>query len=246
VQISTLIFDSVDSTNTVAADHARRGAPEGLCVIANQQTAGRGRHGRTWISDPDSGLYFSIVLRPKLEARFLPLITLMAGAAAHDTIAEYGLEPDIKWVNDILIGDDKICGILAESIETNLGPAVILGIGINLTSSTFPGNLTTKATSIELETGRKVAPAEIAQRLTAHLQHFYALLSRENGPAEIITAWQERSSYFSGKDVRVDANGEIFEGVTSGLEPNGALRVRLVDGSIRIVESANVTRLRAR
>ena len=246
MNISTLLFDSVDSTNTVAADHARQGAAEGLCIIAKRQTAGRGRHGRTWASDPDSGLYFSIILRPKLDPRHLTLITLVAGIAAHDVLKDYGLEPDIKWVNDILIGDDKICGILAESIETKTGLAVILGVGINLTSSSFPEELAATATSIEVETGQRITPEEIAQRLTPYLGYFYNLLCGPDGPREIIEHWRQRSTYFSGKDVRVATSGEVFEGVTDGLEPNGALRVKLADGSVRIVDSADVTRLRAK
>ena len=196
MNISTLVFDAVGSTNTVAAEHARSGATEGLCILAGQQSAGRGRHGRTWVSEPDSGLYFSIILRPKIEPRFITLITLMAGVAACDTIAEYGVEPDIKWVNDILVGEDKICGILAESIETKTGPAVILGIGINLTSSNFPEDLRASATSIEVETGKNVAPAEIAAHLTRHLTRFYKLLS-DGAYGAIVDHWRQRSSYYS-------------------------------------------------
>jgi BirA family biotin operon repressor/biotin-[acetyl-CoA-carboxylase] ligase len=90
-----------------SAKQAKLGADEGLCIIADQQTAGKGRHGRTWVSEKDSGLYFSIVLRPKLELRFLPLVTLTAGVAVHDALKEFGVKPDIKWVNDILVGDKR-------------------------------------------------------------------------------------------------------------------------------------------
>ena len=245
MNISTLVFDAVDSTNTVAAEHARSGAAEGLCILARQQSAGRGRHGRAWISEPDSGLYFSIILRPKIEPRFITLITLMAGVAAYDTIAEYGVEPDIKWVNDILVREDKICGILAESIETRTGSAVILGIGINLTSSSFPDDLRASATSIEMDTGKKIAPAEIAAHLTRHLTPFYKLLS-DGAYGAIIDHWRQRSSYYSEKAVRIESHGETFAGVSDGLEPNGALRVRMDDGSVRIVDSADVSRLRSR
>src|SRR5205085_5922638 len=120
--------------NSQAARQAKLGADEGLCIVAKHQTAGRGRHGRVWSSEKGAGLYLSIVLRPKLEIRFIPLITLMAGVAVYDTIKGFDLQPDIKWVNDILIGGKKISGILAETTENSRGLAVIVGIGINLTS----------------------------------------------------------------------------------------------------------------
>ena len=151
--LNILRYNSLDSTNTEAANQARQGADEGLCVIARQQTAGRGRHGRTWVSAKDSGLYFSIVLRPTIATRFLPLITLMAGVAVYDTLKELGLKPDIKWVNDVLIGEKKICGILAETVETPLGIAVVVGIGINLTNANFPDEIADTATSIQAVTG---------------------------------------------------------------------------------------------
>ena len=130
--ITTLLtFDTLDSTNTEALKHARQGAAEGLCITARQQTAGRGRYGRTWVSAKDAGLYFSIILRPKLETQFLPLLTLMAGVAVHDMLREYALNPDIKWVNDIHIEERKIAGILAETAEGPEGLAVVVGIGVN-------------------------------------------------------------------------------------------------------------------
>ena len=180
-----LRFDTLESTNTEAANQARAGADEGLCVLARQQTAGRGRHGRTWISERDSGLYFSLILRPKLDAEFLPLITLMSGIAVYDALEELGLKPDIKWVNDILVNDKKICGILAETAETSKGLAVIVGIGINVTSSNFPDELSGLATSIKAEIGRLVKPDEVAELLTRFISYFYNILRDENGPSEI-------------------------------------------------------------
>jgi BirA family biotin operon repressor/biotin-[acetyl-CoA-carboxylase] ligase len=129
MNINLLTFDSLDSTNTEALKHARLGAEEGLCIVARQQTAGRGRHGRTWVSEADAGLYFSIVLRPKIETQYLPLITLMTGVAVHDTLGEVGIDADIKWVNDLHVDGKKICGILAETTDTPKGLAVIVGIG---------------------------------------------------------------------------------------------------------------------
>ncbi len=244
MNINILRYDTLGSTNTEAANQARHGAAEGLCVIAERQTAGRGRHGREWVSSEGAGLYFSIVLKPRIEMCFLPLITLMTGVAVHDTLMEFGFKPDIKWVNDILIGDDKISGILAETIETPTGVAVIVGIGVNLTSSSFPEEIAETSTSIEMETGIAVTADELAERLTPYLAYFYDILNDENGPREILRHWRQRSTYFSGKRVRVTLGNTTFDGTTDGLEENGALRVKTDDGSVTIVPAGDVERLR--
>ncbi|MEQ1606225.1 MAG: biotin--[acetyl-CoA-carboxylase] ligase [Pyrinomonadaceae bacterium] len=244
MNINILRFESIGSTNDEAARQAKLGADEGLCVIARQQTAGRGRHGRVWASDADSGLYFSIVLRPEIGDRFLPLVTLMSGVAVHDALTESGLKPDIKWVNDVLIQEKKISGILAETVETTKGPAVIVGIGINLTSRDFPDEIAETATSVEAETGRRVSADEFAGVLTKYLTFFYNMLCEEIGPAEIIEHWRRRSTYFTGKKVRVTLAGEILEGTTDGLEENGALRVRTPAGELKIVQAGDVEKIR--
>lgn len=244
MNFTILRFDSLESTNTEAASQARLGADEGLCVIARQQTAGRGRHGRTWVSEKDSGLYFSVVLRPTIGTRFLPLITLMTGVAVYDTLKELGLKPDIKWVNDVLIGEKKICGILAETVEAPTGLAVIVGIGINLTNANFPDEIADAATSIKAETGKMITSDDLAAALTPYLSYFYEILNESRSPAEILRHWQRRSTYYSGKSVRVTLADHIFEGITDGLEENGALRVKLSDGSVTIVQAGDVQRLR--
>ena len=244
MNFTILRFDSLESTNMEAANQARQGAEEGLCVIARQQIAGRGRHGRMWSSERDAGLYFSVVLRPTIETRFLPLITLMTGVAVYDTLKELGLKPDIKWVNDVLIGEKKICGTLAETVETPDGIAVIVGIGINLTHSRFTNEIAGIATSIKTESGKTVAADDLAAALTPYLSYFYGILAGRDGPAEIIRHWQHRSSYFSGKSVRVTLADSTLVGITDGLEENGALRVKRVDGSVAIVQAGDVERLR--
>lgn len=245
MDITLLTFDTIDSTNTEALKQARRGAGEGLCIVARQQTAGRGRHGRVWVSDKDAGLYFSIVLRPKLEVRYLPLVTLMAGVAVHDSLAEFGIDADIKWVNDLLVNERKICGILAETTETNVGIAVIVGIGINLRSSNFPPEIAESATSIKDESSRNVTFEELAESLTKYLDYFYDILNSDGGPAAIIDEWRTRSTYFSGKPVRVVLEDQTVHGVTDGLEPNGALRIKQSDGSLTIVQAGDVVSTRS-
>jgi len=244
MNITVLTYDSLDSTNTEALKQARQGADEGLCIVARQQTAGRGRHGRVWVSQKNAGLYFSIVLRPKLDTKFLPLITLMTGVAVHDTLQDLGLNADIKWVNDVLVNGKKISGILAETTETNNGLAVVLGIGINLKSTNFPPEIADIATSLESET-KVAATGNLVELLTKYLTYFYEILRSENGPAEIIDQWRRRSSYFSGKAVRVVLENETITGVTDGLEPNGALRVRRENGELSIIHAGVVEQLRS-
>jgi len=249
MNITILRFDTIDSTNSEAARQARQGADEGLCVIASQQTAGRGRHGRTWVSEPNSGLYFSIVLRPRIDIKYFPLITLMAGVAVYDTLKEFGVDPDIKWVNDILVNDLKISGILAETVDTRTGTAVIVGIGINITSRNFPDELAEIATSIESSTQmmgpRGVDRQLVEEKLVGYLTYWSEILAGDDGPAEMIRNWRQRSSYFAGKQVRVTLPAGIIEGTTDGLEENGALRVKAVDGSVTIVQAGDVEMLRS-
>jgi BirA family biotin operon repressor/biotin-[acetyl-CoA-carboxylase] ligase len=252
LNITILTYDTIDSTNTEALKQARSGADEGLCIVAREQTAGRGRHGRVWVSESDAGLFFSIILRPKLEPRFLPLITLACGVAVHDTLKEFGLSPDIKWVNDILVNEKKISGILAETTETAKGLAVVVGIGINIRTSNFPPEISDTATSIEEASARSnghsrpvPSPEQLSQVLSNYLVHFYEVLSGENGPAGIIEEWRKRSTYFSDKQVRVTMENATLEGITDGMQENGALRVRQTDGNIAIIQAGDVQRLRA-
>ena len=237
-------YDTIGSTNSEASDQARRGATEGVCIMADSQTAGRGRNGRTWVSEAGSGLYFSIVLRPKIAVESIPLITLMTGVAVCDTLVEFGVKADIKWVNDLLVDGRKICGILAEAVETPLGLAVVVGIGINLTSRNFPDEIADTATSIEAVTGKRHTADEIAEPLTRYISYFYDILMSADGPGETISHWRRRSSNYSGKPVRVRlANGTVV-GETAGLEENGALRVKTPDGSVRIIQAGDVELLR--
>jgi BirA family biotin operon repressor/biotin-[acetyl-CoA-carboxylase] ligase len=243
MNITILRFDTIDSTNTEALKQVRAGADEGLCVVARQQTAGRGRHGREWVSEKDAGLYFSIVLKPTIDIRFLPLTTLLAGVAVHATLADTGLLPDIKWVNDILVNEKKIAGILAETTDTPDGLAVVVGVGVNLRSTNFSAELAATATSIEEAGG--VITFDIIDRLTGHVAHFYEQLGKSDGPAAIIDEWRQRSTYFSGKRVRVAVGSDLLTGVTDGLEANGALRLRKDDGAVALVQTGDVERLRA-
>ncbi len=246
LNITILKFDSIESTNATAIAHAKRGADEGLCILAGEQTAGRGRRGRVWISGKGSGLYLSILLRPKLEAGFRTMITLMAAVAVYETLASlYDLKPDIKWPNDILVGGKKICGILAESTGSESQPAVIVGIGLNLDSKDFPPQLETSATSVFSESGRRPEEEELVNALTKFLIHFYEILLDQAGPQKIREEWQKRSSYFHGKKVRVIiSDTKMILGATAGLEANGALRVVTEENETIIINAGEIESIR--
>lgn len=243
MNFSVLRFDSIESTNTEALKQARHGANEGLCVIARRQTAGRGRQGRTWISPPDAGLYLSIVLRPRIDPKRLPLLTLAAAIAVYDTLTTLGVKPDIKWPNDVLVNDRKISGILTETAETEQGLAIIVGIGINLSVESGPPELSASATSIESELGRSVPLSEIEQSLLEQFDKWYGTIC-ESGPWNIIVEWTARSSYAHGKRIRAATSNATITGVTDGLEPDGALRILSTDGGLSVVHAGDIERLR--
>ena len=245
-QPTILRFDSIDSTNLEAMRQAKAGAPEGLCIIAREQTRGRGRLDRTWQSPKDAGLYFSIILRPKLEMSVWPLIGLMSALAVSDAVAKTcDLKVDIKWPNDICVKDRKLGGILADTVETDTGAAAIVGIGINLKEESLPVELGAQAISLETATGSDVDCNLLLNGLIKTLGQRYDSLQTDGGAEHTIREWCANSSYAFGRRVRVSLNDEAFEGTTRGLEGDGALRVETGDGKLRIVRAGDVTALRA-
>ena len=245
VKPTILRFDSIDSTNLEAMRQAKTGAPEGLCVVAREQIKGRGRLDRVWESPKDSGLYFSIVLRPRLDLSSWPLITLMTALAVADALLKAcHLRADIKWPNDICFGDRKLGGILAETVETITGTAAIVGVGINLNTNGLPPSLRDQATSVEAVTGREPDAELLLEKLVRALDERYELLQSFEGCEHTIREWCANSSYAIGRQVRVSLNEEMFEGTTRGLESDGALRVETSAGKIRLVRAGDVTALR--
>jgi BirA family biotin operon repressor/biotin-[acetyl-CoA-carboxylase] ligase len=244
-----LRFDTLPSTNTEALSQARQGAAEGVCVIAREQTAGRGRQDRTWNSPRDAGLYLSIVLRPRLPANQWPLLTLMAAVAVHESLKDvFGLVTDIKWPNDLMAGEKKLAGILAETTDSSGGRAAVVGVGVNLNPAAVFPELSASATSVTTETSAlpimKTGTNEFATALIRGIGRWYSVLLGVEGPARIVSAWSERSSYAEGKTVAVITGGETLSGTTEGVTEAGALRVRTEGGELRVLHSAEVTHLR--
>ena len=168
----------------------------------------------------------------------------MAAVAVHDVLTEsVGLKPDIKWPNDVLVNEKKICGILAESAETPTGLAVVVGIGINLKLPVDEA-ITASATAIESEGGSVESDALLAAVIKS-FDRYYEILQTPSGPETVIDDWRQRSTYFSGKEVKAEIeNDKNITGITDGLEANGALRIRTPDGEIHAIHAGDVTGLR--
>lgn len=243
---STILrLDSVASTNDVARDMAASGSPEGTCVLAREQTAGRGRQGRTWASPPGKGLYVSVILRPTIPAAQSPVLTLAAAVAVAETLKlDFEVTADIKWPNDVMASGRKICGILVESaIERDRVQYAVMGIGLNVAQREFPDEISAVATSLLIETGGSLAPDDVLNPLLERLTRWYEIAVTE--PSKVLVRWEELSSYAQGCAVRVESSDWSIEGVTRGLASTGALRVELANGEIREVFSGEVS-LRAR
>lgn len=237
-----LRFESLPSTNTELARRASEGAGEGLSIVAEEQTAGRGRLQRAWSSPRGAGLYFSILLRPTIAPHQWPLITFVAALAVGDALSEdCGVNTDIKWPNDLLSGERKICGILAETVETQTGRAVIVGIGINLTSAAYPVELADVATSVAEAAGSAPERERLLSALLRGLSRWYSLLHELEGAEKIVAAWTSRSSYASGKTVQVVNGDEVWQGITRGVESDGALRLETANDGVRIVRAGEVS-----
>jgi BirA family transcriptional regulator, biotin operon repressor / biotin---[acetyl-CoA-carboxylase] ligase len=236
-----LRFDELSSTNDYARELAIQGLKEGVTVIARKQTAGKGRQGRNWSSPMDEGLYLSIILRPQTTPARSSLITLAAAIAVAETLRlDFEVLADIKWPNDVLLNGRKVCGILVESsIENNRLQYAILGIGVNVAQKTFSDELQKTATSLFLETQREVTPTEFLPRLLARLNHWYAVSISQ--PENIISRWQELSSFARDCAVRIISHQTFVEGITRGLTTSGALLVELDDGELREIVSGEVS-----
>ncbi len=236
-------FAEVDSTQRVARELAREGAPEGTVVVTERQTAGRGRLGRQWHSPAGVNLYCSLVLRPALAPGAVPQIALVAGAAVAAAVEEAtGLRPAIKWPNDVLLGGRKVAGILTEmDSEMERVHHVIAGIGVNLNAprTAFPPELRGKAGSLRLATGRRVDRAAFTGRLLAALEARYGRFVAK-GFGSVRAEW-ESYSCLTGREVRVAAADGELAGRVLGLDDDGALRLARAGGGVVRVVAGEVT-----
>ena len=236
------LLEVTDSTNSQAGRLADAGVPEGLVVIADRQTAGKGRLGRSWISPPAVNLYLSVLLRPPVLPVEAPQLTFLSAVAVVRTMIEVsGLEPTVKWPNDILLNGRKIAGLLNEmNSETDRVNYVVLGIGVNLnmTADQFPSRLRYPATSLGIELGRQVSRVEFARCLLKQIDVLYDEYLR-TGARPVMAAW-ERHCDLTGKPVVVDCQSFLVKGVMAGLDDDGALLVKTPQGTFERVLAGDV------
>lgn len=236
-------FSDTDSTNRQAYALGDAGADEGLVVIADRQSAGKGRMGRSWASPPGVNLYLSVLLRPPLPPHAAPQLTFLSALATSRAIAAVaGLEPAHKWPNDILLAGCKVAGLLNEmSAESDRLRFVVLGIGVNLnmTADQFPADLRMPATSLLLAGGRPVSRALFARTLLEQLDALYAdYLLR--GPAPVMAAWEARCDLI-GQRVEVDeGRSGIVRGTVAGIDRDGALLLTLANGATERILAGDV------
>jgi BirA family biotin operon repressor/biotin-[acetyl-CoA-carboxylase] ligase len=235
-------FLKIDSTNSHARRLAERGAQDGEILIAEQQTAGRGRLGREWISPAYVNLYCSVILRPKLPPVHAPQVTLMAAVALADAVASFlPVTPTIKWPNDILVQGKKLAGILTESsCDAEHLEFVILGIGVNLNypEELMPETIRQHATSA-LIAGRKTIRREVfVQRLIQDLDRCYGIL-QESGFGALAPRWEARFG-LRGSRVRVELMGGVIFGTARGIDGDGALIVEREDGNFERIVAGDV------
>ena len=214
-------YSTIDSTMRAAAGRA-----PGTVIIAEEQTAGQGRHGHSWHSERGSGIYFSIVLRPA------PLLTLALGLATADAITSAtGIACDLRWPNDVMAGGKKVAGVLAQLVDG----AAIGGIGINVNHTAFPAELAGQATSLRLHAGREFSRVDILAALIPAVESF-----AEMDRATILQLFPRASSYAAGRRVVVEQPGGFIEGVTAGLTDDGYLVVRKDDGTDTLIVAGGV------
>jgi len=239
--------ETVDSTNRIALELAQVGAPEGTVVLADRQTAGRGRMQRSWQSPPGCNLYLSIILRPTIPQQEASQITLMTGLAAAEAVSEACPEGrvGIKWPNDILIGGRKVCGILAEA-RTDRGKidsvAVGIGLNVNMEKADFDPSHRETATSLREETGRNHSREELFLSLCGRFEGWYEILER-NRFAAVREGWLARAE-MTGKRIRVLFGDEVREGLFAGIDRDGSLLIADERGVVSRITAGDATIIR--
>ena len=227
------------STNLLAKALAGEGAPEGSIVVADSQSAGRGRMGRTWVSPPDLNLYFSLILRPAVPSIRVPQLTLLVAVAIHRALQALSpeLEPMIKWPNDILVNGKKLCGVLCEmQSEPDLTHFVVVGIGINVNQHEMPAELEKIATSLLLESGKQCSRPELLATVLNQFEPLYNewLLQNDLG---FILPYLEKYSMLQSKRVTIDQRNQHVNGIVTGIAPGGELQLQNDDGAIILISS---------
>ena len=226
------IYEELTSTNDKIREFAEAGADEGLAILANEQTGGRGRLSRKWDSPPNMGLWFSILLRPNLNLKKSGLLPLTAAVAVADGIErELAIKPQTKWPNDLLLQGKKFCGILSEAkiIEDNF-KFIILGIGINLNQKlqNFPDTFRSHATSLSLHVNKKIDKTALLAKILESFEKWYHELAKKRFNS-ILKEWKTRCAHL-GSQVKIVTPNEEITGIAEDISKNGLLLLRTQDG----------------
>ena len=236
-------YDEIGSTNTELVEDARAGAPEGLVIVADHQTAGRGRLNRSWEAAPGTALLVSVLLRPPLPISEVPVVLMAAGLAACDGVeAAAGFRPQLKWPNDLVAGDRKLAGLLTESTPGEV-TAVILGLGVNVTADAYPADLAVPATSCEEEAKRPVDRSELLVAFLVALEARYSAVLVKGGRETTLEAYRADSATL-GRRVRVEVPTGVVEGTADRVAWNGQLVVVDDNGGQHVVHAGDVIHLR--
>ncbi|MDH5778960.1 MAG: biotin--[acetyl-CoA-carboxylase] ligase [Candidatus Bathyarchaeota archaeon] len=234
-------YGEVTSTNDVAKELAKSGVQEGTAILAATQTHGKGRRDRRWLS-PTGGLWLSIILRPKLPARDSYQLTFMAAVAVAKTLRNLlKLNAEIKWPNDILVNERKVCGILTETSTsgTTVNFAVVgIGVNTNIDLTSFPKELRASVTSLKAELKRPVAQDHLLRMLLKELETYYTML-QQNQFEPILDEWKRLTTLF-GAHVEVTSLEETIQGVAVGVNQHGALEVLLQNGTLKKIVTGDV------
>jgi BirA family biotin operon repressor/biotin-[acetyl-CoA-carboxylase] ligase len=236
-----LRLDVTDTTMREAAEWAERNAPEGTLILAEEQTAGRGRLGRHWISERGLGIYGSLILRPNVTPARATILTLVVGLGIARGIGEAaGRQCDIRWPNDVLLNDRKCCGVLVELAAGQDRVAyAVAGFGINVNHESMPADLAETATSLRIETGCEFVREAVLDAVLKHTQRYYEMFL-ERGGAAIIEAFSRASTYVRGRRVIVETGDRTLSGTTAGLDAAGLLLLATKSGRIEPVLTGNV------
>ncbi|WP_033541212.1 biotin--[acetyl-CoA-carboxylase] ligase [Planococcus sp. CAU13] len=231
-----------DSTQIIAHQLAQQGVPDGTAVLAEEQTAGRGRMARKWDSAYGKGIWMSVILRPDVPLHRAPQFTLVAAVAVVRAIEEVtGLRPDIKWPNDILLNGKKCTGILTELQSDADGiQALIIGIGLNANQDAgdFSDEVKDIATSLKMEAGQAVSRQQLVRAMLFYLEHYTAIYINE-GFGVLKMMWESYSTTI-GKPVRARMAKETLEGIAEGITDEGVLQLRTPDGRLHGIYSADI------
>jgi len=235
-------FEKLSSTNTVAKEEAKKGAKEGTTIIAEIQTQGRGRLKRLWVS-PKGGVWLSLILKPEIEVEDAMKITLTTAVTVAKTLRSlYGLNAEIKWPNDVLIGNRKVCGILTEaSLNRKTAYSIVVGIGINanFTMKSLPGDLQRTATTLMEVLKKSVDLEKLICALLKEFENYYELLKKRKFE-KLLKEWRGLAG-FLGKKVEVTSFKERWAGKAIDIDENGVLIVELENGERKKVPSGDVT-----